>query len=147
MNINLTMEKIDSKSCKISNYSPHTKTLNSMIIPMSKPEFQIAYFKWVRGENIQNAFRKLNADTARIYWEDSNNVLHYIEAPVDNVKEASPNCINREIVRLRYKASDRDYWKNRYEHAAKRIGEDILDMGLQGYIMTLQQSPTMFPSK
>jgi hypothetical protein len=49
------------KMITITRKSPISGKINSMDIPMSHEQFQLAEAKWQMGEMIQNAFPKLSA--------------------------------------------------------------------------------------
>lgn len=45
----------------VENYSPVSRTVNTLVLPMTLQQFMLGYMKWDDGEYIQSAFPSLTA--------------------------------------------------------------------------------------
>jgi len=114
------------------------------VVEKSSPQFAI--WDWVVYQNSKGIdcvvqFSKLlDKDTAEVVWTEKES-NRYDNVPLKSIFKATNNQLARHIDALKYKADDRDYWIKKYEAAAKRIGEDILEMGFQGAMMMSRQVP------
>jgi hypothetical protein len=85
----------------------------------------------------------VDAATAKVRWTQKE-TNRYTNIPLASISKATNSQLSHYIDRLILGKELGDYWKNRYEKAAKRLGEDILEIGFQGVMMSTRSSRPPF---